>query len=132
MIDYQSITIGYNSYMQWQYIDISGKQALCHEQIVQVFSFPPDRIEAKGIQPEVSHVTIEGLRFTGSPDYRKLNAYFFIFLFFCKIRNSLNLEKGHFTFKKVIYIFFRYSCGVIPVNFLKKRLKLDGSENPNS
>ncbi|MEE1946073.1 hypothetical protein VRU48_13205 [Pedobacter sp. KR3-3] len=25
--------------------------------------------EAKGIQPEVSHVTIEGLRFTGSPDY---------------------------------------------------------------
>lgn len=25
--------------------------------------------EARGIQPEVSHVTIEGLRFTGSPDY---------------------------------------------------------------
>ncbi|WP_294281380.1 hypothetical protein [uncultured Chryseobacterium sp.] len=25
--------------------------------------------EAKGIQPEVSHVTVEGLRFTGSPDY---------------------------------------------------------------
>ncbi|WP_293313358.1 hypothetical protein [Pedobacter sp. UBA5917] len=25
--------------------------------------------EAKGIQPEVNHVTIEGLRFTGSPDY---------------------------------------------------------------
>lgn len=25
--------------------------------------------EAKGIQPEISHVTIEGLRFTGSPDY---------------------------------------------------------------
>lgn len=25
--------------------------------------------EAKGIQPEVSHVTIEGLKFTGSPDY---------------------------------------------------------------
>ncbi|KMQ61368.1 hypothetical protein ACM46_15170 [Chryseobacterium angstadtii] len=25
--------------------------------------------EAKGIQPEVSHVTIEGLRFSGSPDY---------------------------------------------------------------
>ena len=25
--------------------------------------------EAKGIQPEVSHVTIAGLRFTGSPDY---------------------------------------------------------------
>lgn len=25
--------------------------------------------DAKGIQPEVSHVTIEGLRFTGSPDY---------------------------------------------------------------
>lgn len=25
--------------------------------------------EAKGIQPEVSHVSIEGLRFTGSPDY---------------------------------------------------------------
>lgn len=26
-------------------------------------------LEARGIQPEVSHVTIEGLRFTGSPDY---------------------------------------------------------------
>lgn len=26
-------------------------------------------LEAKGIQPEVSHVTIEGLRFSGSPDY---------------------------------------------------------------
>lgn len=25
--------------------------------------------EAKGMQPELSHVTIEGLRFTGSPDY---------------------------------------------------------------
>lgn len=25
--------------------------------------------EAKGIQPEVSHVTVEGLRFSGSPDY---------------------------------------------------------------
>ena len=25
--------------------------------------------EAKGIQPEVSHVTIEGIRFTGSPNY---------------------------------------------------------------
>lgn len=25
--------------------------------------------EAKGIQPEVSHVTIQGIRFTGSPDY---------------------------------------------------------------
>lgn len=25
--------------------------------------------EAKGIQPEVSHVTIEGIKFTGSPDY---------------------------------------------------------------
>jgi len=25
--------------------------------------------EARGIQPEVSHVTIEGIRFTGSPDY---------------------------------------------------------------
>ncbi|MFD2582397.1 hypothetical protein ACFSR6_07850 [Pedobacter vanadiisoli] len=25
--------------------------------------------EAKGIQPEINHVTIEGLRFTGSPDY---------------------------------------------------------------
>ncbi|MBB6238983.1 hypothetical protein HDC90_003630 [Pedobacter sp. AK013] len=25
--------------------------------------------ESKGIQPEVNHVTIEGLRFTGSPDY---------------------------------------------------------------
>lgn len=30
--------------------------------------------EAKGIQPEVSHVTIEGLRFTGSPDYTYLDA----------------------------------------------------------
>jgi hypothetical protein len=29
--------------------------------------------EAKGIQPEVSHVTIEGLRFTGSPDYTYIN-----------------------------------------------------------
>lgn len=29
--------------------------------------------EAKGIQPEVSHVTIEGLRFTGSPDYTYLD-----------------------------------------------------------
>lgn len=26
-------------------------------------------LEARGIQPEVSHVTIEGLRFSGSPDY---------------------------------------------------------------
>jgi hypothetical protein len=26
-------------------------------------------MEGRGIQPEVSHVTIEGLRFTGSPDY---------------------------------------------------------------
>ncbi len=31
--------------------------------------------EAKGIQPEVSHVTIEGLRFTGSPDYTYLDPY---------------------------------------------------------
>lgn len=31
--------------------------------------------EAKGIQPEVSHVTIAGLRFTGSPDYTYLNAH---------------------------------------------------------
>jgi hypothetical protein len=31
--------------------------------------------EAKGIQPEVSHVTIEGLRFTGSPDYTYIDAY---------------------------------------------------------
>ncbi|WP_260850328.1 hypothetical protein [Flavobacterium anhuiense] len=30
--------------------------------------------EARGIQPEVSHVTIEGLRFTGSPDYTYLDA----------------------------------------------------------
>jgi hypothetical protein len=30
--------------------------------------------EAKGIQPEVSHVTIEGLRFTGSPDYTYIDA----------------------------------------------------------
>lgn len=29
--------------------------------------------EAKGIQPEISHVTIEGLRFTGSPDYTYLD-----------------------------------------------------------
>lgn len=29
--------------------------------------------EAKGIQPEISHVTIAGLRFTGSPDYTYLN-----------------------------------------------------------
>lgn len=29
--------------------------------------------EAKGIQPEVSHVTVEGLRFTGSPDYTYLD-----------------------------------------------------------
>lgn len=29
--------------------------------------------EANGIQPEVSHVTIEGLRFTGSPDYTYLD-----------------------------------------------------------
>lgn len=29
--------------------------------------------EAKGIQTEVSHVTIEGLRFTGSPDYTYLD-----------------------------------------------------------
>ncbi|WP_294296906.1 hypothetical protein [uncultured Chryseobacterium sp.] len=29
--------------------------------------------EAKGIQPEVSHVTIEGLKFTGSPDYTYLD-----------------------------------------------------------
>lgn len=29
--------------------------------------------EARGIQPEVSHVTIEGLRFTGSPDYTYLD-----------------------------------------------------------
>ena len=29
--------------------------------------------EAKGIQPEVSHVTIAGLRFTGSPDYTYLD-----------------------------------------------------------
>jgi hypothetical protein len=31
--------------------------------------------EAKGIQPEVSHVTIAGLRFTGSPDYTYLDAH---------------------------------------------------------
>jgi len=30
--------------------------------------------EAKGIQPEISHVTIEGLRFTGSPDYTYIDA----------------------------------------------------------
>lgn len=30
--------------------------------------------EARGIQPEVNHVTIEGLRFTGSPDYTYLDA----------------------------------------------------------
>ncbi|GEN76428.1 hypothetical protein [Chryseobacterium hagamense] len=30
--------------------------------------------EAKGIQPEVSHVTIAGIRFTGSPDYTYLDA----------------------------------------------------------
>lgn len=30
--------------------------------------------EAKGIQPELSHVTIAGLRFTGSPDYTYLDA----------------------------------------------------------
>lgn len=30
--------------------------------------------EARGIQPEVSHVTIAGLRFTGSPDYTYLDA----------------------------------------------------------
>jgi len=30
--------------------------------------------EARGIQPEVSHVTIAGLKFTGSPDYTYLDA----------------------------------------------------------
>ena len=36
---------------------------------------PGDGEESRGLEIEVSHVTIEGLRFTGSPDYYYMNGH---------------------------------------------------------
>src|SRR4051812_4104554 len=36
---------------------------------------PGDGEEARGLEIEASHVTVEGLRFTGSPDYYYMNGY---------------------------------------------------------